>query len=125
MTKTDRLLFESLQGTIRKFNRIHGTHYALDKAAGCLSFDVLSPKDRWVRKVAADAYGLCEDNCINVTWDAITNVVVVQMKPHRGHNFGPVGIARCSPADRFDFDFGLALAYARAKGLEIPSYVLE
>lgn len=125
MTKTDRLLFESLQDSIRKFNRIHGTHYALDKVADCLSFNVLSQKDRWVQEVAKEAYDLWNNGHIGATWDMTTNVVVVQMKPRRGHNFGPVGIARCSPADCFDSSFGLALAYARAKGLEIPSYVLE
>lgn len=125
MTKIDRSLFESLQGAIHEFNRVHGTRYVLDKAAGRLSFDVLSQKDRWVRKVADDAYTLCEDGLIDVTWDTATNVVVVQTKPRRGHNFGKVGIARCSPTDCFDYNFGLALAYARAKGLEIPSYVLE
>lgn len=125
MTKTDRLLFESLQNSIREFNRIHGTRYALDKVAGHLSFDVLSQKDRWVRRVANEAYELWDDGHIGVTWNTVTNAVVVQMKPRHGHNFGPVGIARCSPTDCFDYNFGLALAYARAKNLEIPAYVLE
>ena len=33
---------------------------------------------------------------------------------------GKIGIAKCHPDDIFDYDIGIAIAYARCKGIEVP-----
>lgn len=39
-------------------------------------------------------------------------------------NNGKVGKATCAPSDKFDYDIGRAIAYARVKGLPIhPNFV--
>lgn len=36
-----------------------------------------------------------------------------------------IGIARCHPKDVFNIKTGCAIAYARARGVKIPHYVVE
>lgn len=36
-----------------------------------------------------------------------------------------IGVAKCNPSDTFDLATGLAIAYARAMGHEVPDYVLH
>lgn len=37
---------------------------------------------------------------------------------------GKVGIAKCHPDDIFDYDIGVAIAYARMRGLEVPKVTI-
>ena len=36
-----------------------------------------------------------------------------------------IGVAKCNPTDTFDLATGLAIAYARANNILVPSYVLN
>lgn len=36
-----------------------------------------------------------------------------------------IGVAKCNPTDTFDLATGLAIAYARANNIPVPSYVLH
>lgn len=36
-----------------------------------------------------------------------------------------IGVAKCNPSDKFDLETGLAIAYARANGKDVPDYVLN
>lgn len=38
---------------------------------------------------------------------------------------GKIGVATCSPTDEFDLDTGLAIAYARMVGRDIPQSVID
>ena len=38
---------------------------------------------------------------------------------------GKIGIAKCCSDDIFDYDIGIAIAYARCKGIEVPKIAIR
>ena len=70
-------------------------------------------RKEWIYRYANEAYHY--GNHI-----VVGNTVVVAMKKN-----GSIEIAKTTPinGDKFDLDTGVAVAYAKAKGIHIPSFI--
>ena len=67
---------------------------------------------KWAREICSKAErGSRQNDCDVVVRSNIT--VCVDDK-------GKIGVAKCHPDDIFDYDIGIAIAYARCKGIEVP-----
>ena len=67
---------------------------------------------KWTRKMCKAAeIGNAHNDCDVVMRSNVTVCV---------DSNGKIGIAKCHPDDVFDCDTGIAIAYARCKGIEIP-----
>lgn len=68
--------------------------------------------DKWVEETSER---FCCDNNVDVFLNEGTSVIIVY-----NHKSQRVGIARCHPDDEFRQDIGVAIAYARCKGIKVP-----
>ena len=57
-----------------------------------------------------------------ILYDENRKIMVVHFKDYWGDHKGH-GIAKCSPADTFDKEIGLAVAFAHFRGYPIPNFV--
>lgn len=69
--------------------------------------------DNWVDEMYEK---FCCDNNVQATFfdEQITTAIVYHFKKRK------IGIARCHPDDKFNRETGIAIAYARCKGIEVP-----
>lgn len=69
--------------------------------------------NKWVDKMY-EKYWL--DSNVQATFfdEEVTTTIVYHFKKRK------IGIARCHPDDKFNRETGIAIAYARCKGIEVP-----
>lgn len=82
----------------------------------------MTKKEKWVKKMSDSFYEI--ENLTPKTVGAIqidNTIAVMEI----GSTTNPgIGVAKCSPEDSFDYDTGIAIAYARMRNFAIPEYVL-
>lgn len=82
----------------------------------------MTKKEKWVKKMSDSFYGMENHTPKTVGAIQIDNTIAVM---EIGSTTSPrIGVAKCSPEDRFDYDTGIAIAYARMQNFTIPEYVL-
>lgn len=121
---TNTALLEDLTDLIRAFNAVHGTDFAVEKFHGELAFRVSTAKERWVDRMLNRAYDALARDEITIEPFSRSGTTVIQKKCETC-NFPHVYVAQCGPNDKYDYAFGVALAYARAIHEKIPDYVLS
>ena len=80
---------------------------------------IAKAKADWVKSKVEDFYANEKKNPLNIGVIGVGNTIIVACvdKPL-------IGVAKCNPTDSYDREVGIAIAYARAIGEDIPDYVL-
>lgn len=79
-------------------------------------------KADWVRSMTEDFYADEKKNPLNIGAIGVGNTIIVAYADNVDEPL--IGVAKCNPNDCYDREVGIAIAYARAIGEDIPDYVL-
>lgn len=80
-------------------------------------------KADWVKSMTEDFYADEKKNPLNIGAIGVGNTIIVA---YADSVYAPlIGVAKCNPTDSYDREVGIAIAYARAIGEDIPDYVLD
>lgn len=80
-------------------------------------------KADWVKSMTDDFYADEKKNPLNIGAIGVGNTIIVA---YADSVYAPlIGVAKCNPTDSYDREVGIAIAYARAIGEDIPDYVLD
>lgn len=79
-------------------------------------------KADWVKSMAEDFYADEKKNPLNIGAIGVGNTIIVAYADSVDEPL--IGVAKCNPTDSYDREVGIAIAYARAIGEDIPDYVL-
>lgn len=80
-------------------------------------------KADWVKSMTEDFYADEKKNPLNIGAIGVGNTIIVA---YAESVYAPlIGVAKCNPTDSYDREVGIAIAYARAIGEDIPDYVLD
>lgn len=80
-------------------------------------------KADWVKSMAEDFYADEKKNPLNIGAIGVGNTIIVAYADSVDEPL--IGVAKCNPTDSYDREVGIAIAYARAIGEDIPDYVLD
>lgn len=84
---------------------------------------IAKAKADWVRSMTEDFYADEKKNPLNIGAVGVGNTIIVAYADNVDEPL--IGVAKCNPTDRYDRELGIAIAYARAIGADIPDYVLD
>lgn len=84
---------------------------------------IAKAKADWVRSMTEDFYADEKKNPLNIGAVGVGNTIIVAYADNVDEPL--IGVAKCNPNDRYDREIGIAIAYARAIGEDIPDYVLD
>lgn len=79
-------------------------------------------KADWVKSMTEDFYADEKKNPLNIGAIGVGNTIIVAYADSVDEPL--IGVAKCNPTDSYDREVGIAIAYARAIGEDIPDYVL-
>lgn len=80
-------------------------------------------KADWVKSMTEDFYADEKKNPLNIGAIGVGNTIIVA---YADSVYAPlIGVAKCNPNDNYEREIGIAIAYARAIGEDIPDYVLD
>ena len=77
-------------------------------------------RDQWVREMLDELHRNYPKSIVKVT-SPERKIIVVEFREW-GRVCG-TGVALCSPTDKFDIGVGIAVAYAKWKGILVPDFV--
>lgn len=77
-------------------------------------------RTNWIKRFSADFHKAEQKNPMTVGGIQVGNCVTVM-----NVRTGKMGSAFCSPADEFDLETGIAIAWARMHGVKVPEWVLN
>ena len=80
-------------------------------------------KADWVRSMTEDFYADEKKNPLNIGAIGVGNTIIVAYADNVDEPL--IGVAKCNLNDCYDREVGIAIAYARAIGEDIPDYVLN
>lgn len=83
---------------------------------------IAKAKADWVKSMAEDFYADEKKNPLNIGAIGVGNTIIVAYADSVDEPL--IGVAKCNPNDSYDREVGIAIAYARAIGEDIPDYVL-
>lgn len=83
---------------------------------------IAKAKADWVKSMAEDFYADEKKNPLNIGAIGVGNTIIVAYADSIDEPL--IGVAKCNPNDSYDREVGIAIAYARAIGEDIPDYVL-
>ena len=78
-------------------------------------------KADWVKAMTEDFYADEKKNPTTVGAVGIGNTIIVIYATNVDEPL--IGVAKCNPYDEYDRELGIAIAYARAIGEELPCYI--
>lgn len=84
---------------------------------------IAKAKADWVKAMTEDFYADEKKNPLNIGAIGVGNTIIVAYADSVDEPL--IGVAKCNPTDRYDREIGIAIAYARAIGEDIPDYVLD
>ena len=80
-------------------------------------------KADWVKSMTEDFYADEKKNPLNIGAIGVGNTIIVAYADSVDEPL--IGVAKCNPNDNYEREIGIAIAYARAIGEDIPDYVLD
>ena len=83
---------------------------------------IAKAKSDWVKSMTEDFYADEKKNPLNIGAIGVGNTIIVAYADSVDEPL--IGVAKCNPTDSYDREVGIAIAYARAIGEDIPDYVL-
>ena len=83
---------------------------------------IAKAKTDWVKSMTEDFYADEKKNPLNIGAIGVGNTIIVAYADNVDEPL--IGVAKCNPTDSYDREVGIAIAYARAIGEDIPDYVL-
>lgn len=83
---------------------------------------IAKAKTDWVKSMTEDFYADEKKNPTSIGAIGVGNTIIVAYADSVDEPL--IGVAKCNPADSYDREVGIAIAYARAIGEDIPDYVL-
>ena len=83
---------------------------------------ITKAKADWVKSMAEDFYADEKKNPFNIGAIGVGNTIIVAYADNVDEPL--IGVAKCNPTNDYDREVGIAIAYARAIGEDIPDYVL-
>lgn len=83
---------------------------------------IAQAKADWVKAMTEDFYADEKNNPLNIGAIGVGNTIIVAYADSVDEPL--IGVAKCNPTDSYDREVGIAIAYARAIGEDIPDYVL-
>ena len=84
---------------------------------------IAKAKADWVKSMVEDFNADEKKNPLNIGAIGVGNTIIVAYAEDVDAPL--VGVAKCNPTDTYDRELGIAIAYARAIGEDIPDYVLD
>ena len=84
---------------------------------------IAKAKADWVKAMTEDFYADEKKNPLNIGAVGVGNTIIVAYADNVDEPL--IGVAKCNPTDSYDREVGIAIAYARAIGEDIPDYVLS
>lgn len=84
---------------------------------------IAQAKTDWVKAMTEDFYADEKKKPLEIGVIGVGNTIIVAYADNVDEPI--MGIAKCNPADRYDRELGIAIAYARAIGEDVPDYVLD
>lgn len=83
---------------------------------------IAKAKADWVKSMTEDFYADEKKNPASIGAIGVGNTIIVTYADSVDESL--IGVAKCNPTDNYDKEVGIAIAYARAIGEDIPDYVL-
>ena len=83
---------------------------------------IAKAKADWVKSMTEDFYADEKKNPLNIGAIGVGNTIIVAYADSVDEPL--IGVAKCNLTDSYDREVGIAIAYARAIGEDIPDYVL-
>ena len=83
---------------------------------------IAKAKTDWVKSMIEDFYADEKKNPTSIGAIGVGNTIIVAYADSVDEPL--IGVAKCNPTDSYDREVGIAIAYARAIGEDIPDYVL-
>lgn len=83
---------------------------------------IAKAKADWVKSMTEDFYADEKKNPLNIGAIGVGNTIIVAYADSVDEPL--IGVAKYNPTDSYDREVGIAIAYARAIGEDIPDYVL-
>ncbi len=83
---------------------------------------IAKAKADWVKSMTEDFYADEKKNPTSIGAIGVGNTIIVAYADNVDEPL--IGVAKCNPTDSYDREVGIAIAYARAIGEDIPDYVL-
>lgn len=128
MIQTHFKFAKALQRFVANYNRENGTdiQFRLDKSelSRGLKAQFFTKRNRWIANMANEA-----ESCPTATIYAYpeTGLTIVEYRKSWCLPSQPskLGVAQLAKGDKYDYDFGVALAFARATGKPIPEFIFE
>lgn len=128
MTQIHPEFVKALQNFVTNYNRENGTNiqFRLDKSelSRGLRTQFFTKRNRWVANMVNEA-----ESCPTATIYAYpeTGLTIVEYRKswYLPSQPSKLGIAQLAKGDKYDYDFGVALAFARAIGEPIPEFIFE
>lgn len=84
---------------------------------------IAKAKTDWVKSMVEDFNADEKKNPLNIGVVGVGNTIIVAYADDVNEPL--IGVAKCNPTDSYDREVGIAIAYARAIGENIPDYVLD
>lgn len=84
---------------------------------------IAQAKADWVKSMTEDFYADEKKNPLCIGAVGVGNTIIVAYADNVDEPL--IGVAKCNPSDRYDREIGIAIAYARAIGEDVPDYVLD
>ena len=91
-------------------------------AKGIANNAIAKAKADWVNSMTEDFYADEKKNPLNIGAIGVGNTIIVAYADNVDEPL--IGVAKCNPTDSYDKEVGIAIAYARAIGEDVPDYVL-
>ena len=83
---------------------------------------ITKAKADWVKSMTEDFYADEKKNPTSIGAVSVGNTIIVIYADNVDEPL--IGVAKCNPTDNYDREVGIAIAYARAIGEDVPDYVL-
>lgn len=83
---------------------------------------IAKAKADWVKSMTEDFYADEKKNPTSIGAIGVGNTIIVAYADNVDEPL--IGVAKCNPTDNYDREVGIAIAYARAIGEDVPDYVL-
>lgn len=83
---------------------------------------IAKAKADWVKSMTEDFYADEKKNPSSIGAVGVGNTIIVIYADNVDEPL--IGVAKCNPTDNYDREVGIAIAYARAIGEDVPDYVL-
>ncbi len=83
---------------------------------------IAKAKTDWVKSMTEDFYADEKKNPTSIGAIGVGNTIIVAYADNVDEPL--IGVAKCNPTDNYDREVGIAIAYARAIGEDVPDYVL-